>query len=344
MSEFWKVLAVGISAGVIGGAASAQDPVKLRLATHIAVTAPGVVEGTNVFMKAVEEASGGSITFDFYPAEQAGKALQTFDLVKAGAVDIGYVSTGYTSNDKLPLVGVWEIPGLADSVCDVVAAMFVVGSPGGVIYENNFKPNGVRMLGYNPYPPYGFAASSRPIDSVEDVQGLKARTAGGLMDMSVERLGAVPVRMSAAELYESLQRGTIDAVVASYLTVDNYRLAEVAKYGTAGFSFGTPGEMITISDRVFQSLSKEQQEALLKAGKLASDHWCTFLDKAEQDYKARLQAGGMEIHIWTEEQLAELHDLTADVPVEWAQTLDSRGLPGTETLEAFQKALPHAGQ
>ena len=331
-------LSAGLTIGFTG-LVSAQEVTKLKYATHLASTAPGVVEGSNVYINSVEELSGRSIKVQLYPAEQLGKAREMFDLVRSGAIDVGTVSTALVSSDKLPLMGVLEAPGLATNACSVVSALSKLGAPGGPIFESDFKSTGIRVLAYFPYPPYGPAASRGAITKVEDLRGLKMRNAGGLMEYSVVKLGGVPVKMGSPEVYTALQRGTIDTVLFSYLSVKELDLSSIAKFGTTGYSFGTPGDLAIISERRFASLPKAQQEALMEAGKKASEHWCKYVDQTEAKNIADMKATGMSIYSWTAEDVAKLNTLTADVAKEWAAALDARGKPGTKVLESFKAAM-----
>ena len=334
-----KIVLSGLFATALCASAFADDVVTLRMGTHNAVTEPGVTEDAAFFVKEVERLSKGSIKIDLYPGEQAGKANQMFNLVKSGAVDIGDIATGYTSGEQLPLVGTWEIPGLAQKSCDIVKAMQTLGQPGGLIFEKNFKPNNLRMLIFAPYPPYAAAASRVKITKIEDLKGLKIRTAGGLMDIAVQKIGGTPVKMTAPEIYEGLQRGTVDSVFLSYISVRGLGLAPVGKFGTTGFSFGQPGDMYGISEERFNSLSKEHQQVLIDAGRATSEHWCNYVDNNEAKAMADLRAAGMEIHAWSADDVAKLKALTADVPAEWAKKVSDRGLPGKEVLEQFRKLV-----
>jgi TRAP-type mannitol/chloroaromatic compound transport system substrate-binding protein len=51
----------------------------------------------------------------------------------------------------------------------------------------------------------------REVNTAADLQGLKMRI-GGLAGQVLQRLGGVPQQLGAADLYPSLERGTIDAV------------------------------------------------------------------------------------------------------------------------------------
>ena len=334
-----KLLVLSCVASLVAGSALAEDEVKMRFGSRLAAAAPGITEGAQILIDTAQELSGGSLKIDLFPGEQAGKALQMYDLVKAGAVDIGTVASAYVSSDKLPLLGILELPGLASSVCAATEAMFKLGSPGGPIFENELKPNGIRVLAYMPYPPYGPAISRKKIESVQDLQGLKMRNAGGLMEHTVTTLGGIPVKMPAPEVYQALQRGTVDSVLFSFLSVESYDLNSVADYGTTGYSFGTPGDILFMSETRFQSLTANQQKALVEAGRKASVHWCSYVDTTESKYIEEMRAAGLQIHTWTPEQVAELTDKTKSVADEWAKSLEGRGKPARVVLEAFTAAL-----
>lgn len=324
--------------GLTASAGIAQE-VSLRLGTHIAAAAPGVVEGTNVFAENVAELSGGEVNVQVFPGEQAGKVMQMMDLVQAGAVDIGVLTSALVSGDRLPLFGLLELPGIDASLCDVSDAVSAMSEPGQVIYENDLAPNGIRILAVWPYPPYGPAASRKEITNIEDLQGMRLRNAGGLMEYSVVALGGVPVRMPSPEVYQSLQRGTIDAVLFSFLSVKSFDLSSVADFGTTGFSFGTPGDLLIISENRFQSLSPEQQEALLEAGRRTSKHWCEHVTVTEKQDLEEMRAAGMSIHTWSPEQVEQLTTTTQSVTENWVKTLEERGQPGGEALETFHTLL-----
>jgi TRAP-type C4-dicarboxylate transport system substrate-binding protein len=334
-----KIVAAAAFALAASGAALAQQATKLRYGTHLGPKAPGVVEGVNFFAEQVKAMTKGSIEIEVYPSEQAGKALQMFDLVRSGAVDVGSIASAYISSDKSPLLGIMEIPGLAKSVCGIATVLRKHALPGGVIYETELKPAGMRLLAINPYPPYGPAASRNPIAKIEDLKGMKMRVAGGLMELTAQKLGGVPVKLPSTEVFQALQRGTLDTVLFSFLSVKEYDLATVAKYGATGYSWGTPGDTILISERRLASLTKEQQDALIEAGRRTTEHWCKFVDEKEEAFKADAKTAGMTIHTWTPAEVAKLNELIADVPNEWAKTLDGRGKPASKLLQQVKAEM-----
>ena len=319
------------------GGAMAQE-ITLKYASFLPATHPSVTEASKVLMDSLAKSVGNKVKVEFFPAEQAGKALQLLDLVKSGAVDMADVSTGYISSDKAPLLGVWEIPGAASSACKAAQGIRPLGAPGGLIYQSDLAPNNIRILTYLAYPPYGPAASGKPIRSVDDLKGMKMRSAGGLMERTVGKLGGAPVKLPSPEIFQALQRGTLDTVLFSFLSVKQYDLASVAKYGATGYSLGTPGTLVVINERKFKSLPADVQKALEDAGLKGEQSWCNYVDNNELKIKAELEAKGMQIYTWSAADKAKLDELLADVTTEWAKSLDQRGKPGTKVLEAFKKA------
>ena len=70
-------------------------------------------------------------------------------------------------------------------------------------------------------------------------EGQKLYSTGGAKDLTLRKLGAVPTRMTTAEVYQSMSRGTIDGGVMSYATALAYRLQGIVKSATTDENFGS---------------------------------------------------------------------------------------------------------
>jgi TRAP-type C4-dicarboxylate transport system substrate-binding protein len=95
-----------------------------------------------------------------------------------------------------------------------------------------------------------------------DLSGVKIRVNGKIPAQAVQLLGGTPISMTGGEMYESLQRGTIDAVASSWAAFEPYKLAEVTTYHLEVPISGTPS-MHFMSRKKFESLPKEAQAAIL---------------------------------------------------------------------------------
>jgi TRAP-type mannitol/chloroaromatic compound transport system substrate-binding protein len=81
------------------------------------------------------------------------------------------------------------------------------------------------------HPAEVWCHSKKALDDLDDVKGLKIRVGGGPLPEIYTRLGAAPVVLSGAEVYESAKRGVIDAF--EYITPSvNWGMGfqEVAEY------------------------------------------------------------------------------------------------------------------
>lgn len=339
--KYWKMaVALGCAAlGAVQGAA-AQEALKLKVASFVPETHHVAMQGTTYWMDQVRETLGDAVEFEYYPAQQAGKAAQLLELLKAGALDVVEVGIGYHT-DKLPLMGVLEMPGLVRNACEGAYALRSMSDPGGLIQTNDLAPLGVRPLSYLVFPPYS-AITRVPVRSLDDFDGLKLRTAGGAMELEVSTLGGVPVKMSSPDIYQSLSRGTLDGVMFTYLSTDQYDLNDVANYGVTGYGFASTAVLLLMTEQRLQSLPEDVRAAFLEAGVATDDNYCSFVDENEAATRDELVANGFEVHEFSEEEVARLDEMLTVVSEDWTSTLDRRGKPGSEALETFRGKLTEA--
>lgn len=325
--------ALTVAALLFGTTAFAQDKIRLRVATFLPSSHFQVVNGSNVWMEEVTRLTNGLVEFEYYPAEQMGKAAQLLDLMTAGVVDIAEIPPAYVT-DKLPLLGVLEMPGLVPNACEGSKALRALSEPGGTIYESDFAPSNVRPLTFFIYPPYSIIMRT-PFSGIESFAGQKMRTSGGAMELVAAKLGAAPVRMPAPEIFQSLQRGTLDSVMFSFLSAKDADMGAVATDAAYGFGFGAPSVVLSMAEDKFAALPPEVQDAMIEAGVVADDSYCRYVDANEATSRDEMEAAGIRIYTLSEEEKARLAETLADVSVSWAKGLDDRGKPATETLQEF---------
>ena len=165
------------------------------------------IEGMKIFTETVEQASGGKIKFEVYHAGQLGK--ETTTLVTSGLAEFGLLVPSYETA-KLPLTSVAELPGMHSTACEGTAKYWNLAKEGGALYEAEYKRLGVRPLYVILLAPYQVMTAAKKISTLDDLAGLKIRASGAAIDKTIRSLGAVPVRVTSNELYDSLSRGTVD--------------------------------------------------------------------------------------------------------------------------------------
>lgn len=331
---------LGVVTMMVCSAAHAQQT--LRVADALPVGHYISEYATKFWMQEVTRRTGGAVQFEYYPAEQLGKAKDLLSLAQTGVADVAYVATSYVS-DKLPLSSVAELPGSFSTSCEGTLAYWKLAVGDGIIAKRDFEPNGVRVLFALSLPPYQLLTAKRRFDSIPSAKGLKIRIPGGAaLDAMVVGMKAVPVRISSPELHESLSRGTIDGLLFPYGSTITYDLVSLLKYSTIGENFGSAVIVYLISDARWKKLPPDTQKALAEAGDAATRRGCSMMDKDVDSDAAKLRKGGVELVALQPAVHAELANLDATVAQEWAESLDKRGKPGTEVLRAYRAALSPA--
>jgi TRAP-type C4-dicarboxylate transport system substrate-binding protein len=325
-----------VLASVAAGPALAQAKVTLRVA-DVYPAGHFVAEAlTKPWMEDVKRLSGGTVEFQYYPAEQLGKGKDLLTLTLSGVADVGLVIPAFVS-DKLPLSAVAELPGGFSTACQGAAAFWSLASTG-MLAEREFGPAGVRVLFATVLPPYQIVSRLR-IESLKSFEGQKIYSTGGAKDLTVRKLGAVPTRMSTTEVFESLTRGTIDGGLMAYSTARAYNLGGLVRSATAGENFGSGVITYVIGAARLAQLPAAARDALVEAGAAATRRACATIQDGVQADIDQLRQAGVAMMEMPEADRQEIARRMAGVSQEWAEDLDRRGKPGTAVLSAFRDAL-----
>lgn len=318
----------------------AQERIVLRVADSFPASGHYFSDpAAKYFMDAVKRATNGQVSFEHYPAEQLGKAKDLLSLTASGVVDIGSVMPSYAS-EKMPLSGVAELPGGFATSCEGTLAYWKLARDG-LLAQKEFAPNGIRVLFVLVSVPYQVLMKQK-FESIKQLKGRKLRSTGAASDAAIRKLDAVPIRMAAPEIYESLSRGTLDGVVVSYAAAVSYNLHTLTKAVTAGENFSSAVLTYSIGEARWKSLPANVQQAMLEAGDAATRRACSMMDQATATDLDKMRAAGAEVVRLPPAERKELEARFSSVGGEWSKDLDGRGKPGNEVLKAFGDALRNA--
>jgi TRAP-type C4-dicarboxylate transport system substrate-binding protein len=316
--------------------AQAQDTITLKFAMAVPPAHYTATQGGKFFMERATQLSNGRIKFQWFPAEQLGKAKDMLALVQTGVADMADVVPSYTP-DKLPLTGVSELPGQATSSCEGTAAYYAMTRPGQFLATKEFDAQKVHVLMAAPLVPYKIFTSNKPVSKLEDMAGLKIRSSGGASDITVRSLGAVSVRLAGPDMHEALTRGTIDGAMYPFISLKPFDLITSIKYVTEGVSVGAVSTTFLMSEAKYKALPPDLQKVLDQAGKEAGENYCKYMDTQEAKEKAALTTiKGIEL---SDAEAARWREVLAGVKQEWAKGLDDRGKPGKEALAVWDQEM-----
>lgn len=320
------------------GNAFAQTPIKLKIADSFPVghyLAKYIILPMMDRLKANPATKG--IEFEYYPAEQMGKAKDFLALTQSGVIDISYVAPGFVS-DKMPLSSVAELPLNFTGSCMGTLAYWNMAKPGGILDKKEFAPNGIRLLFTIVLPPYQ-VVTRKPFVSLKDIEGMKIRASGAAKELVLKKLKAIPVLMPTPDVYESLSRGTIDGVLFPISSLPPYELHKLAKTMTIGENFGTFVANYVISEKRWQTLPPALQHELTAMGEQTARSTCALVERDESVDLEKVKATGVKLITLSAADKAVVATAMHDVAKDWADNLDKRGRSGTEVLNAFKAGL-----
>lgn len=288
----------------------------------------------NAFIKALDEKSGGKMTGKLFLNGQLGDEQDTVNNAAMGTLDFSILAINNITPFS-PSVGTLTLPYVIMSQED--AEKITQGEVGQKLIDQTVADAGVRIIGWGYSGFRVLTNSAKPVTTVDDLKGLKIRVPKNeIMIETYKAWGINPTPMSWAETFAALQQKVVDGQDNPYMTVYAMKFDEVQKYVT-NIRYVFSIEPLIISEQLFQSLSPEEQQQVLDAGKEATLASSAFLKAEEDKIKAELVKRGMEISDPAdgEKEFIELATKTV-----WPKFVDQVG--GKDELNQVLTALGHA--
>lgn len=317
--------------------AQAQDTITLRWADQFPLTHDGSKLSAQAFMDLLEKEGGGRLKIQHFPAEQLAKGRGMLDAVKSGVTDIALVVTAYVA-DKLPRTTAIELPGLfTDTVKASAAFNRLVDSH---LLEQEYLPHGVRPLFMAVTPPYQLMTTEKlNVTNLSDISGLKLRVAGSTGEIIGQAIGAVPVRMSAADIYLGVQRGTVDGAIFNAPSALAYKLDEVLGMVTTNASLGAVSLGVFINEDVWQGLPADVQKLVADLGERTGIIYAQGSVKVTTEAYEKLAAAGIDVVELPENVTRDMTAALAPVTEAWVAQMNGRDIAAEKTLATLKGYL-----
>ncbi len=243
----------------------AGDAIVLKLG-HIQSESDLWHQGAKVFADKVAELSNGEMKVEIYPNSTLGGDRDMAEGMMMGTVDLSLIAGVLSNFDDS--ISILEIPYLFRSEEEFEKVIY--GDIGQEIADHVCENSGIRILDWWQRGPR-LITSSRPINSVEDMKGLKIRIPEiNAMEQIFSAWGAAATTMSWSEVYPSLQQGVIEAQENPIPFFYSGSIFEVNKY-IARTNHKYEYVTIAMSDAVYSRLSPEQQEIIMEAAHAATE-------------------------------------------------------------------------
>ncbi|MBO0765886.1 MAG: TRAP transporter substrate-binding protein DctP [Hyphomicrobiaceae bacterium] len=281
-----------------------SETVKWRLTSSFPKSLDTLFGAARTIVRVVGELTDGKFQIEPFAAGEIVPGLQVLDAVATGTVECGHTYTGYYIGKNPTFIFDGSVPFGLTPRQHYAWLMF---GDGRKLMDEVYDSFGVVGLTAGNTGGQMFGWFRKEIKTPKDFEGLKIRTAGFGGKVFL-KLGAVPQQIAGGEIYQSMERGTIDACewVGPY---DDEKLGfnKVAKY------YYTPGVMeleannvLLVNKAAWAALQPRYQVALRYAGYYAMTEMLASYDAKNAQAVARLASAGTQLSVLPEDVIKAL--------------------------------------
>ena len=260
-------LAGVLAAGVAPAVVHAQAAIRWRLTSAFPKALDTIYGAAETFSKKVKDMSGGKFEISVHAAGELVPTAGLVDAVQNGTVEMGHTAPYYYF-------------GKNDAFALGCAIPFGLNSRQMTAWQ--YDGNGLKLMrefysgyGFTSFPMGNTGAQMggwfrKEIKTVADMKGLKFRV-GGFAGKVTARLGTVSQNIPGGEIYQALEKGTIDAAewVGPYddQKLGFFKVAPIYHY--PGWWEGGPQLDLFVNQKAFDTLSAEYKAIVESAAAFA---------------------------------------------------------------------------
>ncbi|MGY6633149.1 MAG: TRAP transporter substrate-binding protein [Alkalilacustris sp.] len=312
----------------------AAQEMRARLGHVFAVDSP-VDQASRAFAERVAAETGGAVTITVFPDNQLGGDEALGRDLSRGGLEFAFLNPGSLTGLH-PLLDIHYLPFIASDF-DQVDRIFY--NPEGVLQttlRETLDGLGMTGLAFFELEFRSVTNSQRPVESVEDLAGLRLRVPGSAAILGFfEAAGAQAITMPFPELFVALQQGTVDGQDNGASITYNSRLFEAQRYMTPVnhvYAMGT----ITASNRAWARLSEEQRATITRIAEEVAAEQIAANRAANATFFENIAAGGVAVHTLSPEAMAGFVEVGQSL---WDQLA---GVYGAERVEALRAEVAAA--
>ena len=302
---------------------------KVYTLSFASTVAPGSMRNVGIevpFSDLLAEKSGGRIKLEIYPNSTLTAQNEAWEALTNGVADFSYVVYGMYPG-QFPYNELYCTPGLvlgnteeSDSAIREYTNKYFDSIMDEVKLITIWNVGNVSVI------------SNKEINSVADFKGLRIRMPGSFIPL-FESIGASPVAMPAAEVYESIRLNVIDAAVAGFTDIASFRFGEVTDHCII-MPIARGGTAVCMSWDAYNSLPADLQAVV--------DEVCEDMNRITTEYnlvaeeatikEVHATNAGFKFKEMSGDALVEMNKACLPLIEAKAGDLDKAGLKGADAL------------
>lgn len=317
-----------IAAALAAASVSAQAQVVLTASSWVPPT-HALTKVQNDWCEHVAKATSERVRCNLLPKPVAAPP-GTFDAVRDGLADVSFGVHGYTPG-RYVLTQLAELPfggGSAEAASVAYQRMFEKH------LAKHDEHRGLKVLAVFTHGPGHIFNTKREIASLSDLEGLRIRVGGGMINEISKQIGVNATLRPAPESYELLSSGVMDGVFFPAESIESFRLEKLIRHATM-FPRGlyNTSFAFVMNPATWKKISKQDQEAI---SKLTGEHAARMFGRAWDDADRRglavMQANGVKIMQAPKPMIDAIEKRTDPLAKKWLTDAKARGLANPEQV------------
>ncbi|HEY0823156.1 MAG TPA: TRAP transporter substrate-binding protein [Ramlibacter sp.] len=290
----------------------------------------------------VEKNAKGKVRCNHLPRAVAAPP-GTFDAVKNGLADVSFTVHGYTPG-RFVMTQMAEFPFLGDGAEPLSVAFNRVAMKHPEFLKEH---EGVKVLAFFTHGPGIVFNTKRPVTKLEDLQGLKWRVGGGMVNEISKTLGMNVTLKPAPESYELLSGGVMDGTLFPAESIESFKIDKVIRHATTfpGGLYNT-SFVFMMNPAAYNKLGPEEKKAVDAASgevaaRIIGRHW----DKVDRRAYALMQANNVQVVKADAKLVADIKSKTSALEQKWVKDAEAKGLKdAAKVLAEFRSEIAKASK
>ena len=288
--------------------------VELKVAACQPTNLPGLGDAILGVADRVRVMTAGRVELDVQEPGALVPALEVLDAVSSGTIESGFGPAGFWAG-KMPAAPLFSAIPFGPEAGEYIAWMY--HGDGLELEQRMYSEAGFQVVSL---PCALLAAETsgwfrKPVDTVEDLRGLKMRFYG-LGGQVMQELGVAVTVMPGGEIYQALEKNILDATEFSMPAIDEkLGFSRVAKYNYyPGWHQQATLLELLINKNTWDSLSKVDQSIISNACQAAMLDSFAKSEAIQADaIRRNTDERGVENRVWSPEMLDLYEETWHDV-------------------------------
>lgn len=262
------------------------------------------------FIAAVEERTKGELKIDLRSHDSLIKLDNIKRAVQSGQVQIGEIRMGVYGNEQ-EMFNLDNIPGVVPTF-DKSWKLMEAQKP---FYDEWFGRNGMRVITYVAWPGQGFFTAD-PINSLDDLKGVKLRIYSQQTQVMGEKLGTQAIILPFAEVPQAFATGMIEALWTSAQSGTDVQVWDYLDVFTYTGTMHNKNAVI-VNERALRALPEDIRQIVIEEGEAATARGWELAKAASEERENVLKEHGIAINQAPQDVLDRIDEIGKEMVADW---------------------------